>query len=83
MVSVPTDDSDRALVTLMPHTTSIRGSRFEVLVPVKFLKPGAFDAQGLVTVPHARLVRRMGLLVQPQMIAVDGALRAWLGIGEV
>ena len=32
VVSVPADDADRALVTIVPHTTSLRGSRFEVAV---------------------------------------------------
>ena len=31
-VSVPAEDMDRALVTLVPHTTSQRQSRFEVSV---------------------------------------------------
>lgn len=60
VLSVPAGDADRALVSLVPHTTSVRGSRFEVVVAARFLRPGAFDAQGLVTVPHARLVRPIG-----------------------
>jgi mRNA interferase MazF len=44
VISIPTLDQDRALVTLVPHTTSVRGSRFEVDVKVKFLRAGAFDA---------------------------------------
>lgn len=56
VISIPADDADRALVTLVPHTTSVRGSRFEAVVQVGFLKVGAFDAQSLVTVPHARLL---------------------------
>src|SRR6266851_1073650 len=34
VISVPADDTDRALVTLVPHTTSPRQSRFEVSVSV-------------------------------------------------
>lgn len=30
VVSVPADDADRALVTIVPHTTSLRASRFEI-----------------------------------------------------
>ncbi len=48
VVSIPANDADRALVTLVPHTTSVRGSRFEAAVQVGFLKAGAFDAQSLV-----------------------------------
>jgi hypothetical protein len=55
VLSVPPTDAERALVTLVPHTTSLRGSRFEVEAKVAFLKPGAFDAQGLVTIPFEHL----------------------------
>lgn len=50
VVSVPYSDTERALVTLVPHTTSRRESRFEVPVTVRYLRSGAFDAQGVVTV---------------------------------
>ena len=82
VISVPTEDADRSLVTLVPHTTSVRGSRFEVAVQSKFLKPGAFDAQGLVTVPHARLIRRLGSLAPIQIQALERAIRTWLGISD-
>jgi hypothetical protein len=36
-ISVPVESIDRALVTLAPHTTSSRQSRFEVPVSVPFL----------------------------------------------
>ena len=47
VVSIPAEDVDRTLVTLVPHTTSLRGSRFEVPVAVPFLRAGAFNAQSL------------------------------------
>jgi mRNA interferase MazF len=80
VLSVPAGDQDRALVTLVPHTTSIRGSRFEVAVPVPFLREGAFDAQGLVTIPHAKLIRRLGKLHPVQLAQVEQGVRAWLGL---
>jgi mRNA interferase MazF len=54
ILSVAPDPQDRVLVTLVPHTTSVQGTRFEVGVPKKFLSPGAFDAQGLVTIAPER-----------------------------
>lgn len=49
------------LVTLVPHTTSVQGTRFEVSVQAKFLQSnGVFDAQQVVTVPHVKLVRKLG-----------------------
>ncbi len=82
VLSTPAAENDRALVTLVPHTTSVRGSKFEVVVPARFLKPGAFDAQGLVTVPHARLVRPIGTLAAIQLQDVENAVRVWLGLGD-
>ena len=80
VLSVPVEDADRALVTLVPHTTSLRGSRFEVPVPVRFLRPGGFDAQSLVTVPIVKLIRRLGRLDAQQRAAVEERVSAWLGL---
>ena len=80
VLSVPVEDTDRALLTLVPHTTSLRGSRFEVAVPVRFLRPGGFDAQNLVTVPVVRLIRRLGRLTTAQLVEVEQGVRAWLGL---
>jgi mRNA interferase MazF len=61
VMSVPTDPQDRVLVTLVPHTTLVQGTRFEVAVQAKFLHPnGVFDAQQIVTVPQAKLIRKPG-----------------------
>ncbi len=49
VISIPALESDRALVTLVPHTTSLRDSRFEVQIKAKFLREGAFDLQSLIT----------------------------------
>jgi mRNA interferase MazF len=78
--SVPLQESDRSLVTLIPHTTALRQSRLEVAVPVKFLRPGAFDAQGIVTVPTVRLMNRLGTLTHEQLRSVEKGVCAWLGI---
>lgn len=80
VVSVPATEQDRALVTLVPHTTSVRSSRFERPVAVPFLKAGAFDAQGLITVPSVKLLRRLGTLRIEQLKPVEEALAAWLGL---
>ena len=81
VLSIPVLDSERALVTLIPHTTSLRGTRFEVTVPVSFLRPGGFDAQNLVTVPFAKLVRVLGRLNLPQLTPIEDVVREWLGLG--
>jgi len=81
VLSQPAGDTDRALVTLVPHTTAIRGSAYEVVVRVGFLRDGAFDAQNLVTIPHAKFLRRLGQLNPQQLSLVEAAVRRWLGLG--
>jgi mRNA interferase MazF len=66
-------------VTLVPHTTSIAGTRFEVAVPKPFLKPGAFDAQGMISVAVARLTRKLGALQPGELQVVEDAVKLWLG----
>ena len=80
VLSVPLEESDRSLVTLIPHTTSLRQSRFEVTASPRFLRPGAFDAQGIVTVPTVRLMNRLGMLSPEQIRAVEKGVCLWLGI---
>lgn len=80
VISIPALDQDRALSTLVPHTTSSRGSRFEVDVKTRFLRQGAFDTQNLVTIPLARLIRKLGSLSSEQLVLVEDRLRFWLGL---
>lgn len=80
VLSVPAAPQDRALATVIAHTTSPRQSRFEVSVPARFLKPGVFDAQNLVTVPLAKLIRKIESLPTDQLSLVEGAVRRWLGL---
>jgi len=80
VMSVPPAPQDRVLVTLVPHTTSVQGTRFEVAVPKPFLKAGAFDAQGLVTVARPRLWRKLGDLQPAELASVKEAVKRWLGL---
>ena len=74
VISVGALDTDRALATIVPHTTSARNSRFEVKLKVNFLREGVFDAQSLVTIPHAKLVRKIGTLPIMQLAEVELAV---------
>ena len=66
ILSVPFADTDRAVVTVVFHSTALRGSQFEVQLGVPFLKDGAFIAQSVATYPTARAVRKLGTLTQTQ-----------------
>jgi mRNA interferase MazF len=75
VLSVAPGDSDRALVSLVAHTTSPRGTAFEVGVATRFLRRGAFDAQNLVTVPFPKLIRKLGTLPTAEFNEVESAVR--------
>ena len=79
VVSIGFGDLDRALVTVVPHTTSLRGSQFEVVVPLPFLRPGAFLVQNVATYPTVRAIRRLGVLKKEQIEIVGAGLLQWLG----
>lgn len=80
ILSVAPEDTDRALVVIVPHTTSVRGSRFEVQVDAPFLKAGAFDPQNLNTMSTSKLIRRLGCLSEPAFSSVVDSLQRWLGL---
>jgi mRNA interferase MazF len=80
ILSVPTDPQDRVLVTVVAHTTSVQGTRFEVDVKAPFLQPGVFDAQQVLTVPQVKLRRKLGDLTADQLALVEEAVRRWLGL---
>jgi len=80
VISVPSLDTERALVLLVPHTTSPRGTRFEVASHERFLKAGVFDAQNLITVPEAKLLRRLGKLPTKSLDDVLAAVFTWFGV---
>lgn len=78
--SITPRDDERALYTLVPHTTSARGTRFEANIPCNFLREGAFDAQNLLTAPQAKLMRKLGSLSSKGNQVVESAVRLWLAL---
>jgi mRNA interferase MazF len=80
VLSIAVEDRDRALVTIVPHTTSPRDSRFEVDVGASFLRTGVFDAHNLVTIPLAKLIRRLGTLGVEELALVESKVGLWLGL---
>jgi mRNA interferase MazF len=67
------------LVTLLLHTTSLRGNRWELNIPKPFLKPGAFHLQQIQSVSTVKLERRLGVLIDEEMNRVRHALAKRLG----
>ena len=75
----PADD-ELDLFTVLLHTTSLRGNRWELAISKPFLRPGAFHLQQVQTVSGAKLLRRLGTLARSEMEKVDEALAARLGL---
>ncbi|EEF61734.1 type II toxin-antitoxin system PemK/MazF family toxin [Pedosphaera parvula] len=75
----PADD-ELDLVTVLLHTTALRGNRWELSIPKPFLKPGAFHLQQIQTISTIKLERRLGTLDGSEMELVDDALANRLGL---
>ena len=73
-------DDERALITYVPRTTSLRGGRFEVPHQAARFQPGAFDAQNINTVPAAKLMRLLAQVDTATLEQVEAALVGWLGL---
>lgn len=80
VLSIPALDEDRALATMIMHTTSVRGTRFEVAINARFLRKGAFECQNITTISPAQLIRKLGTLTAPQMQAIEDTVRQWLSL---
>jgi mRNA interferase MazF len=64
---------------MVPHTTALRGSQYEIVVNATFLKPGAFLVQGVTSVPRPFALHRLGVLRQQAFDQVSDGLLRWLG----
>jgi mRNA interferase MazF len=80
VISIPYGDADRALIGVVPHTTAMRGSQFEVPVPTRFLREGAFLVQGIQALPPKYFLRRIGILTPDQLRLIERGLLRWQGI---
>lgn len=79
LTDYPADD-ELALVTVLPHTTALRGNRWELSLAKPFLKPGAFHLQQVQSVSVSRLERRLGVLTAEEWTTVQTRLAAYLGL---
>jgi len=76
----PGDDA-LDLVTVLLHTTALRGNRWELAIPKPFLKPGAFHLQQIQSISTVKLERRLGSLTPDEMGRVLEALASRLAFG--
>ena len=78
ILSVQPGDNDRVVVTVVSHTTSLRESPFEIVVPIPFLREGAFAVQSITTIPTKHALRRLGSLTPEQLAPIEDGVRKWL-----
>ena len=78
ILSVPFEDQDYALFHIVPHTTAVRNSQFEVAIPLSFLDSGVFNIQGSQSMPRSWLLRHLGTLTQDQLAQIESSFRRWL-----
>lgn len=67
-------DDELALIVVVPHTTSVRGNRWEFPVRKPFLEPGVFHLQQVQPVSLPRLERKLGALSADEFTRLGAAL---------
>ena len=67
-------DEELALLVVIPHTTAVRGNRWELALPKPFLKPGVFHLQQIQPISLARFDARLGVLTPEEFKRVKETL---------
>ena len=80
ILSVAYQDHERAVVSFVGRTTSLRGTDYEVPHSAPRFDPGAFDVQGINTLPDVQLIRRLTMCDSATLMNVETALMKWLAL---
>ena len=67
-------DDELALLVVIPHTTAVRGNRWELALPKPFLKPGAFHLQQIQPLSLASFDAQLGVLTADEFKRVKETL---------
>jgi mRNA interferase MazF len=67
-------DEELALLVVIPHTTAVRGNRWELALPKSFLKPGVFHLQQIQPISLAHFDARLGVLTPEEFKRVKETL---------
>jgi mRNA interferase MazF len=67
-------DEELALLVVIPHTTAVRGNRWELAVPKPFLQTGVFHLQQIQPISLARFDARLGVLTPEEFKRVKETL---------
>jgi mRNA interferase MazF len=69
----PADD-ELALLIVIPHTTAVRGNRWELKLAKPFLQNGVFHLQQIQPISLARFDSKLGVLTAEEFKKVKAAL---------
>jgi mRNA interferase MazF len=83
VLSIPIHSEDRALITVIAHTTAQRNSRFEVSSSLPFLRNGVFDVQNILSIPSAKFIRKLGEISVEDLQIIEARVAVWLGITTI
>src|SRR4051812_25517684 len=67
-------DNELALLVVIPHTTAIRGNRWELKIPKPFLQNGVFHLQQIQPISLARFEARLGALTPDELKTLKATL---------
>jgi mRNA interferase MazF len=81
LTDYPAND-ELALVTVIPHTTALRGNEWEVAIPKPFLKAGAFHIQQVQSISLPKLMRRLEALTNEEWNLIAVKISERLGLGN-
>jgi mRNA interferase MazF len=75
-------DEELALISVVPHTTALRGNEWEVVIRKPFLKNGAFHLQQVQSISLPKLIRRLGALTDEEWSLIGAKLAHRLGLSD-
>ena len=83
VLSIPIEDTDRALHTVVSHTTQSRGTRYELQIAHKKLgADGVFDVQQLFSVTSAKFLKHIGVLPDNELELIYERVKLLLGLNH-
>jgi len=80
VLTPPPKEDELAVTTVIAHTTSLRGNRWEVKIPKSFLGAGTFDVQRIATVATVKFERKLGEFTPEEFNLVLDKLAERLGL---
>lgn len=75
VMSIPFLDNERTLVTYIPRTTRVWGTRFEVPHQARNFLPGAFDVQSIGSAPSVSFLQKLTVLDNAILELIEEKLR--------